>query len=342
VNAAGEDAPLRLTLTYRAPFAWDALLAALRADAIPGVELVDGRRYGRTIRVGAHVGVVFAEDCAAASALGADASTVARARRPARSASAGSPHLTVEVSSSLVPALMPLLARLRHLFDLDAEPAVIDAHLAQGGLGALVARRPGLRLPGAVDGFDVTLRAIALGHTGDIVDALGEPLDVGAARLSRLVPDAGRVAEAGLARLTALGIPSYRAEALVAVARLVADGALRLEPGSDVKSTLRALTEVPGVGDQIAATIVMRALDWPDAFPASDCVLWQAAGVASEHELLHRAQRWRPWRAYAALHLRHRAADRDADGLPPGTRTGHGRIVRRSRTSTRPPAHDAA
>jgi AraC family transcriptional regulator of adaptative response / DNA-3-methyladenine glycosylase II len=342
LSAAGEEAPLRLTLAYRAPFAWDALLAALRADAIPGVELVDGRRYGRTVRVGAHVGVVFAEDSAVAPALGAGGSTDARARRPARSASAGSSHLRVEVSASLVPALMPLLARLRHLFDLDAEPAMIDTHLAQGGLGALVARRPGLRLPGTVDGFEVALRAIALGHASGIVDALGEPVAVGVAGLSRAVPDAGRVAEAGEARLTALGVPCHRVRALVAVARLVADGDLRLEPGSDVAAALRALAEVPGIGDRIAATIVMRALDWPDAFPASDRALWRAAGVVSAHELLRRAQRWRPWRAYAALHLRHHAADLAAGGHPTTTPLGHRRIVRQARTAARPPAHGAA
>jgi AraC family transcriptional regulator of adaptative response / DNA-3-methyladenine glycosylase II len=126
--------PLRLTLAYREPLAWNALLGVLRCNAMPGVEAVGARSYGRTVRLGERTGVVLAYD------------DVRSARRH------GAPSLTVDVSPSLVPALMPLLARLRHLFDLDAEPTVIDSHLAQGGLGAMVSALPGLRIPGAFDG----------------------------------------------------------------------------------------------------------------------------------------------------------------------------------------------
>src|SRR5205823_1158591 len=103
------DAPLRLTLAYRPPFAWDALLATLRTDTVDGVDVVAGNRYGRTIDVDGCRGVVLAEDVPRAS------------------------HVAVDVSPSLAPALMPLLARLRRLLDLDAEPTMIDAHLAAGG-----------------------------------------------------------------------------------------------------------------------------------------------------------------------------------------------------------------
>ena len=287
-----EDAPLHLSLAYRAPFAWDALIAFLRRDAIDGVETVDKHRYARTIQIDGLTGFIVVENAA-----------------PKANA------LRVAVSPSLVPALMPLLARLRHLFDLDAEPTVIDAHLVESGLGALVTRRPGLRIPGAIDGFDVALRALLRGRaraSGGTPPndparraawALGEPIETGIPELSRLTPNAARVAEAGSRRLEALGILRGRAAAAIAVARLVADGKLRLEPGSDVAATRRALTEIAGVGDQVATTIMMRALDWPDALPVTDRGLQRTAGVSTSRELRVRGERWRPWRAYAALHL---------------------------------------
>jgi AraC family transcriptional regulator of adaptative response / DNA-3-methyladenine glycosylase II len=111
------------------------------------------------------------------------------------------------------------------------------------------------------------------------------------------------VADAGTARLASLGIPRSRATAAVEVARFVADGTLRLEPGSDAAEARRALTEIPGVGDQVATTIVTRALYWPDALSITDCALQRAAGVSTARQLGAQGERWRPWRAYAAMHL---------------------------------------
>src|SRR6266581_1628728 len=274
---------VRLTLAYRPPFAWDVLIALLAREALPGVEVVRDGRYARTVRLAGERGVVFV----AAGPAGAN-------------------HLAVDVSPALLPALMTLLARLRHLFDLDAEPTVVDAHLAQGGLAALVERRPGVRLPGALDGFEAALRALLHGSRARarrVVDALGEPHDTGTPGLTRLSPGAERVAEAGAERLAALGVPRRRATGLVAVARAVAEGSVRLEPGGDVEAARRALRQMPGVDDRIEAAIVSRALDWPDAFPASDRSLQHAAGAARATDLESRAEQWRPWRAYAALHL---------------------------------------
>jgi AraC family transcriptional regulator of adaptative response / DNA-3-methyladenine glycosylase II len=286
---------VRLTLAYRAPLAWDVLLQFLDRDAIPGVELVQGARYGRTVRIDGRSGVVFAADAA-----------------PSSHAALGT-HLDVEVSLSLLPALMPLLARLRQLFDLDAEPAVIDAHLDQGGLGSLVARRHGIRIPGALDSFEVVLGALIRGAgspgtsardpTQRVVRALGDPIDTGILALDRLAPTADRVAEAGPARLEALGVSPRRALALASAARAIADGCLVLEPGSDVVAAHRALLAIEGVSDRLATQIVMRTLYWPDAFPASDRALQRAAGVSGPGTLRARAERWQPWRAYAALHL---------------------------------------
>jgi AraC family transcriptional regulator of adaptative response / DNA-3-methyladenine glycosylase II len=288
---------VRLTLAYRPPLAWDELIGCFRREALPGVELVDGGRYGRTVRLGERVGVVFASDAASVE--------TGRSRsRPT--------HLNVDLSPSLLPALMPLLARLRQLFDLDAQPSVVDQHLEQGGLGPLVRRRPGLRLPGTLDGFEVCLRLLLRGEegagrpgdpAGRVIEALGEPIATGLPGLGRLTPTPERIADLGAARLSALGVPTLRAEAMTAVARSMAAGTLRFEPHSDATATHRALTAIDGIDERLATVIVMRALSWPDAFPASDPALQRAAGAAAATPLLRLAEQWRPWRAYAAHHL---------------------------------------
>jgi AraC family transcriptional regulator of adaptative response / DNA-3-methyladenine glycosylase II len=214
---------------------------------------------------------------------------------------------------------MPLLAQLRQLFDLDAEPAAVDAHLSQDGLGSLVRQRPGLRIPGAINGFELALQSLLRGGARlngqarrlmrRVTLALGEAFDTGMPGLDRLAPTASCVADAGASQLTALGVPHRTAETIAALAQLVAVGTLRMQRGSDVEATHRALTALGGIDDRLATTIVMRALGWPDAFPASDRALQRAAGVSSTRELLARAERWRPWRAYAALHLRLHTAD---------------------------------
>jgi AraC family transcriptional regulator of adaptative response / DNA-3-methyladenine glycosylase II len=250
------------------------------------------------VRIAGRRGGVFATDRAPASASG---------RRAAGA------HLDVEVSLALVPALMPLLARLRQLFDLDAEPILVDAHLEQGGLAALVRRRPGIRIPGAIDSFDIVLGALIRGPGPSggagrealrrVVRELGEPLATGLPGLDRLVPTAARIADAGAARLRALGVAPGRAIALATAARAIAGGQLALEPGSDVAAARRALLAIGGVSDRLATEIVIRTLYWPDAFPAADRALQRGAGVSGPGALRARAERWRPWRTYAALHL---------------------------------------
>jgi AraC family transcriptional regulator of adaptative response / DNA-3-methyladenine glycosylase II len=274
---------IRLTLGYRRPLAWEALVQSIAPDTPPGVGIVEGSRYGRTVQLDRCRGVIFLEAVSMAEG----------------------PQVNVDLSVSLLPALMPLLTRLRHLLDLDAEPAVIDAHLASNGLRNLVRRRPGLRLPGAFDGFEVAAREL-LGNDllARVTQELGEPLDTGIPLLDRLGLVAERVTEAGANYISGLGIPFRRAKPLAAVARLLTEGALRLEPGVDVPSTLRALAEITGISERTATAIVMRALHWPDALPATDPLLQRAAGVSGARELRRMAERWRPWRSYAAAHLR--------------------------------------
>jgi AraC family transcriptional regulator, regulatory protein of adaptative response / DNA-3-methyladenine glycosylase II len=311
-----DDEPVRLSLAYRPPFAWNALLGFLRQDAVDGIELVDESRYGRTVEIDGHAGFVFIENAGARGGGRETAPANAVMRHARRLTKVSTCNVNVAISPSLVPALMPLLARLRYLFDLDAEPTVIDAHLAQGSLRAFVARRPGMRIPGAFDGFDVALRAIVRGHAAGgrvgaassdlaarVAAELGEPIATGLAALSRLAPTAARVADAGVARLQSLGVPRRRAIAAISVATLVADRKLVLSPGSDPIGTRQALTQIDGIGDQLALGIVMRALSWPDALPVSDSALPRAANVSSASALEGLGEQWRPWRTYAALHL---------------------------------------
>lgn len=269
-----------LTLAYRAPIAWDALIALLRCEAVPGLEVIEGKRYGRTVLLDGRRGVVFVEDAGR--------------------------HVRLQVSLSLVPVLMPLLARLRTLLDLDAEPATIDACLAQGGLAYLVEQRRGLRLIGAFEGFELALRALLTGSARPgtpanallqrVVTSLGEPIDTGIPSLTHLAPTAERMRDA-VPELVDLGVSRERAEAITAVARL------QLEPGGDAAASRDALLRIDSVDEQLATTILMRTLRWPDAFPATDAALQQAAGLSDASSLLERAEAWRPWRAYAALHL---------------------------------------
>lgn len=293
-----------LTLAYRPPLAWDAILTLLGDEALPGVEMVGEGRYARALALNGERGVIFAEDAS-------------RFRgRVVRN------HLNIWVSSSLLPVLMTLLSRLRRLFDLDAEPNVIDAHLAQGGLGDLVQRRPGLRVPGALDGFETALHLLLRDSAGSslrstelarcVVAALGEPLDTGVPGLTSLSPTADRVAEAGPSRLAALGVPRPRAGIIGDIARAVASRKLNLDSGASAAAARRVLREIDGVGGRLATAIVMRAMYAPDAFPAPDPMLQRAAGVASPGELHARAEAWRPWRGYAALHLALSTFDADA------------------------------
>lgn len=308
--AAGDRAPLspgdaapilmndavRLSLGYRVPFAWNALLEVLRDEAVQGVEVVDDRRYIRTVSLDGHTGEIVVED-------GADSRR--QTAHPIR------PHLTVALSPSLLPVLMPLLARLRRLFDLDAEPLVIDSHLAATGLRQEVRDRPGLRVPGALDGFEIALKTLVGGaapvrraRLTRLVNALGAPTERGHPGLVRLVPDSARIAVVGESRLRALGVPARLALPVVTLAREHAAGRIALDPSADSGETLCRLMAIDGMTERYAHDIVMRCLHGPDAFPLAGRA--RTAG----------AERWRPWRAYAAWHLR----ISDRIGTPRSTR----------------------
>src|SRR5450759_1225386 len=289
---------ITLKLAYRPPLDWPRLVAFLVSRGASGVECAQGQRYLRTASLDA--GGTTYRGWFAAQPL------------PQQNA------LRLEISASLMPALAPLLARVRRLFDLDANPRIIEEHLARDPrLRPIVRRQAGLRVPGAFDGFELALRAV-LGQQvsvrgastlfGRFAAAFGEPalLDAKAApgdALTFFAPTAARVAQASPRELIALGLTKARTETIRALARTVADDELRLEPGVDVDETIQSLQALPGIGAWTAHYIAMRALGYPDAFPHADLGLMKALGLRKAGDMLAAAEPWRPWRAYAAHHL---------------------------------------
>jgi AraC family transcriptional regulator, regulatory protein of adaptative response / DNA-3-methyladenine glycosylase II len=286
---AAAPASLVLRLDFRPPLDWEAMLRFLAPRCTPGVERVDGLAYRRTARLGTRAGWLSVT------------------LDPAR------PALRAEVSLSLAGALMQLVAGLRGMFDLDGRPDVVAAALRRDPLLApSVRRRPGLRVPGAFDGFDAAVRvvvgqqvSVAAATTlgGRIAAALGDPVETPHAGLERLFATPEAIAAAGEERIARLGMPGARARTLVALARAVVEDGLELHRGADPAVTRARLLELPGVGPWTAEVIAMRALGAPDAFPAGDLGVLRALGVASAREAEARAEAWRPWRAHATMHL---------------------------------------
>ncbi len=227
------------------------------------------------------------------------------------SRSARAHSLELDVSASLAPVIGAVMPRVKRLFDLDAHPQAVMALLARDAtLAAVVRRLPGLRVPGAFDGFELAVRAVlgqqvsvkaATTMAGRWVGAFGTPIDTPFPDLIRTVPTAVDMAVTRPEAIAALGIIGSRARSIVALAQAVADG--RVEFGSaDVDGQIGALLRLPGIGSWTAHYIAMRALHWPDAFPGTDLMLLRAAKVDAK-ELLARSEAWRPWRAYATHYL---------------------------------------
>ncbi|HEX5034370.1 MAG TPA: AlkA N-terminal domain-containing protein, partial [bacterium] len=221
--------------------------------------------------------------------------------------------LAVELSCSLTPVLPALLGRVRHLFDLNARPDLIADRLKrQAALARAVAQNPGLRVPGAFDGFELALRAVlgqqvtvkaATTLAGRLAETFGDPVETPYPELNRLSPAPERIAAAKLRKLTDLGIVGSRAQSLLALARDVFAGRLVLEAGAPPDQILPKLLELRGIGPWTAHYIAMRALRWPDAFPKEDLALRKKLGGASPAQAEALSQAWRPWRSYATLHL---------------------------------------
>jgi AraC family transcriptional regulator of adaptative response / DNA-3-methyladenine glycosylase II len=274
-------------LNYRPPLDWNRLLDFLARRAIPHVEAVQDGKYFRTVHV-KRQGREFAGYVQV-------------------SHEADKHLLLVRLSDALLPVCAVVLERVKRLFDLHADPAAIDVALSD-----LAAERPGLRVPGSFDGFEMTVRAV-LGQqitvagastlAGRLVLRFGVPVATPVAALTHLFPASQRLAEATVEQIGRLGITSQRAKTLISLGQAVAKGELLLEPGGRVEDVISRLDKIPGIGEWSAQYIAMRALSWPDAFPHTDLVLRKALGARKPAEILARAEKWRPWRAYAALHL---------------------------------------
>jgi len=299
---AAPGAALVLRLGYRPPYDFHALLAFLRSRALPGVELVDEHSYAR----------VFGP---------ADAPGWLRL-----SAWPNDEHaLRLHLHCPQPAQLLGVVTKLRRMFDLDANPqAIADTFHDDPILGRLIARRPGLRLPGGWDGFEIAVRAI-----------LGQQISVAAARtlatrivqrwgealpaspmpgLDRLFPTPAALAQADLREI---GLTTTRAATVRGMVQALLDGRVDFLAEQTLDEFVARWIALPGIGEWTAHYMAMRALSDPDAFPAADLILRREAGIdgvpLSTKALTVRADAWRPWRAYAVIHLWRGTAD----AMPP-------------------------
>ena len=294
------DGALTLRLAYRPPYAWNEMMRYLATRAIPGVEAIqqdaDGLHYVRSVRLGGVEGWLRVSHL------------------PQRS------QVRLEAAASLGPLLMPLAARVRSQFDLDANPAAIEAHLAQDDLLlAAIRHAPGLRVPGAFEPFELAVRAV-LGQQVSVAGAttlagrlalrFGSPAGTPDASACLHFPAPEALAVMPADAVAQIGLPRARAATVIELARFAAADGLRFAPGAGLGDAVARLKTVPGIGEWTAQYIALRALRFPDAFPAGDLGLQKAAsgipgGRLDERSLQARAAAWTPWRGYAALLLWH-------------------------------------
>jgi AraC family transcriptional regulator of adaptative response / DNA-3-methyladenine glycosylase II len=283
-------------LGYRPPLDWCGLLEFIAYRASCGVEAMDGSAYLRTASIKGQQGWirVTPSPCELASR--------------GRGQGEGVPRhaLHVEVSTSLAAVLPEVLVRVKRLFDLAAEPSAIAEALGD------LCQDPSVRVPGAFDGFEIAVRAI-LGQqvsvqaatviAGKFAQAFGEPIETPYPQLNRIFPSAAKIAGLDPVKIAEIGIIRTRASSIVALAQAIVSKEIVLRPGSDAETTKEKLCKISGIGPWTAEYIAMRALCWPDAFPATDLGIRKALGMPTEKEALALAEAWRPWRSYAAMHL---------------------------------------
>jgi AraC family transcriptional regulator of adaptative response / DNA-3-methyladenine glycosylase II len=280
---------LAIRLAYRPPFDIDAMLAFFHTRAIAGVDHVEGHTLSRTLAVESqgttHKGWIEASFDPAHNLV------------------------LLRVSETLRAALPVVIHRVRCAFDLDADPQAINAVLHES-----FTHGDALRVPGAFSGYELAVRAVlgqqitvAAARTlaQRLVDRFGEAIATPDDKLRRLFPEPAVLAQADGNALGELGIVRQRQAAIVGIARAVAQGHLELHSGSNVDATIGQLKELPGIGDWTAQYIAMRALRWPDAFPAGDVALHKALGVLGTRDAAKSAQAasqsWKPWRSYAVI-----------------------------------------
>ncbi|MBS0487373.1 MAG: helix-turn-helix domain-containing protein, partial [Proteobacteria bacterium] len=289
-SSAPASGRLTLRVPFRAPYDFPALLAFFARRAIPGIEHVDAHVYTRHFAFDGKAGTL----------------RVSKMR--------GEDALALAVDFADASRLQAICARVRRLFDVDADIAAIDAQLARDPrLRAFVRRHPGQRLPGGWDGFEIAVRAV-LGQQISVTAArtlatrllerFGEPATLPDGEKIRLFPSPQTLADVDL---TKIGLPRTRAATLNTIARAVCNGRVDFRPEQSLDGFVASWCELPGIGAWTAHYIAMRALSHPDAFPAADLVLRKMLGAGgtllSARAVEAHAEYWRPWRAYAVMHL---------------------------------------
>ncbi len=294
-NRSSGEGSYRFRIACRPPYDWTHVIAFLAARATPGVEVVDAGVYRRTIAVDGTAGII------------------------AVSPADGRTALTLDVQCGDPRALLFIVERVRRIFDIGADPSLIAQLLSRDPLlKRAAAAHPGIRVPGAWDPFEITVRAIlgqqisvsaATTIAGRIAGRWGTDLATGEwgggraeGKLTHLFPTPSQLADAPLEEA---GIVGARAATIRALARAVRDGSVTF----DGISTPDALRAIPGIGDWTAQYVAMRALNEPDAFPSGDLILRRMAGDLTARELERRSDSWRPWRAYAVMLLWQAAND---------------------------------
>lgn len=289
------DGGIRLRIPFAGAIAFEHTLRYLGARAIPGVESASGDTYRRTVVACGYPGVI--------EIAPADAS-----------------HLLVTAHLPSLASLIDAVARVRRIGGLDQSPDAAARLKCDPMLRPLILRKPGLRVPGAWDPFEVAVRVIvgqqisvrgASTITGRIAERYGAAVSgIGDFGLRHLFPTAERIAGLRRDQLEDVGLTSSRAETVRSFARAYVDGKAPLDGSRTLEDVLQSLTALPGIGPWSANLIAMRAASYLDAFPAEDLGLRKAAAALlqremplSAAELSDRAEAWRPYRGAAAMYL---------------------------------------
>jgi AraC family transcriptional regulator of adaptative response / DNA-3-methyladenine glycosylase II len=291
-NNISVQSPLKLRLYYRPPFNWEEILIFMRPRLIPGVEYVGMGRYMRSFRLEGNChGWFEVKD--------------------------NPEHNLLELNLSVngLEKLMAIVQRVRNMFDLDLDPMAVEQILSgDERLKTLVSKYPGMRIPGAWDPFEFSIRAI-LGQqisvkgastlAGRIAGQYGKECSGDLpGGITRFFPDPEELKDADFSKI---GLTEKRRETLAGFVKAVLDEHVSLDRGQDIHSFIRSFTCLKGIGNWTAHYVAMRALRMPDAFPHTDLGIKKALSrngkFPGPSEVLKIAERWRPWRAYGALYL---------------------------------------
>ena len=269
---------LEFRLPYRPPFDWPGLLAFLDKRRIDGVEHIDfaSQSFHRRLAV-LEGGKRYLGD-------------VQVRHLPEHEC------LSVNMGRTLAPVCLQILQRLRQVFDLDLDPVQV-----QEALGSLCTQ-PGMRLPGGFSGFEIAVRAV-LGQQVSVKGAHTLAARIASAfGRDACFPEPTDIADLEVAQLSACGLITRRAQCIIDLAKIIAQGDLLLSSQAPLEKTLKQLKSIAGIGDWTAQYIAMRALRWPDALPADDLVLKKSLVLKTARQVEQAFEQYRPWRSYAVIH----------------------------------------